>query len=201
MDEREIDEALEPLRRLLASRETVSFEKHFKFTSKQNNKTEVNLMASIDFESIKQKITETAGTVKDKTAAFAKDVAGKTQNAAKKAKLNAEIASERDGMKKNYIELGKLYFEKYSAAPDPDLAEPVTALCEALERVAEKQAQIDALDAEPEVEAEEEVDHIVDEIEQTLEAEAETAEIIAEEIAEEAQKEYENIVETINPME
>lgn len=211
MDDRELDEALEPLRRLLERRETVSFEKRFEFTTKQKSKTEVNLMASIDFESLKQKITETASVVVDKTTAFAKDVAGKSSDAAKnvagkaqhmakKARLNAEIASEREGMKKKYIELGKLYYEKYSANPDPDFSEPVTQISEALERVASRQAEIDALDAEPEVEEveAEETDHVVDEVEQTPEAEAEAAADIAEETAEEAQKIYEDSVPTVN---
>lgn len=209
MDDWEIDEALEPLRRLLSRRETVSFERHFEFTSRQNNKTEVKIMANIDFESIKQKITETAGTVVEKTAAFAKDVAGKSsdaakavagkaQTAAKKAKLNGEIAAERETMKKKYIELGKLYYEKYSANPDPDLSEPVTALNEALERVAEKQARIDALETEPEVpEDGTEPDHVVDEVENTPESEAELAADAAEETAEEARKTYEEMVDTV----
>ena len=208
MDEREIDEALEPLRRLLQGRETVSFDREFEFTSRQNHKTEVKIMANIDFENIKHKITEAAGTVVEKTAAFAKDVAGrstdaakavagKAQSAAKKAKLNAEIAAERETMKKKYIELGKLYYEKYSADPDPDLSEPVTALNEALERVAEKQAQIDALEAEPEV-PEEEPDHVTDEVEDTPEAAADIAAEAAEETAEEAQKTYEDMVDTVN---
>lgn len=213
MNEQEIDEALEPLRELLKRRETLGFERKVEFTTKQNNKTEVNLMASFDFESLKQKIADTAGMVKDKTVDLAKtvagksseaarNVAGKAQDVAKKARLNAEIASERDGMKKKYLELGKLYYEKYSADPDPDFSEPVTAITEALERVAAKQAEIDALEeeeAEPEgtEPKETETDHIVDEVEDTVEAAADQAADVAEEAAEEAKKVYEDVVDTV----
>lgn len=217
MNEREIDEALEPLRELLKRRETLGFERKVEFTTKQNNKTEVNLMASFDFESLKQKITDTAGMVKDKTVDLAKtvagksseaarNVAGKAQDMAKKARLNAEIASERDGMKKKYLELGKLYYEKYSADPDPDFSEPVTAITQALERVAAKQAEIDALEEEAGTEeagteeaetGETETDHIVDEVEDTVEAAADQAADVAEEAAEEARKVYEDVVDTV----
>ena len=214
MTDRELDEALAPLRALLRRRGTAGFEKHLTIKTKHTMNLEVNLMASIDFENLKQKLTETAGAIKDKTVAIARDVAdkssdaartvaGKARNVAEKAKLNAEISSERENMKKLYTQLGKLYYEKYSAAPDPDLAESVTAVTEALERVAEKQARIDALDAAPE-EAEEEAETVpeeetvVDEVEDTVEAAAETAADIAEEAAAEAKKTYEDTVSTVN---
>lgn len=223
MNERRIDASLAPLRELLGRRETLALERHFAFTTKQNFKTEVFFMANIDFESLKQKITDTAGTVVDKTVDLAKTVAekaqdaaktvaGKTQDAARRAKLNAQIASEREGMKKKYTELGKLYYEKYSSNPDPDLAEPMTAITEALDRVAARQAELDALDTEPEPEAEPETeteaeaeaepevepDHIVDEVEQTREHEADRLADMAEEAAEEAQKTYEDAVKTVD---
>lgn len=171
-------------------------------------------MASIDFENLKQKITETANTVVEKTTAFAKDVAGKSSDAAKsvagkaqtlakKTKLNAEIAGERESAKKMYMELGKLYYEKYAGQTDPDFAQPVTAIEESLARIAEKQAEIDALEAEPEIEVEmeetpEESDHIVDEVEKTAEAEAEAAATAAEEAAQEAKRSYEDTVDSVS---
>lgn len=205
--DREIDEALEPLKRLLRYRETLGFEESLEIPFKQHqNKLEVNFMASIDFENLKQKLTDAANTVADKTSAFAKtvaeksstvakDVAGKASGAAKKAKLNAEIAAEREGMKKKYQELGKLYFEKYSSNPDPDFSEPMTAIQEALERVADKQTQIDALEVQPE-EPEEPVepDHVTDEVEDTVEAAADQAAEMAEEAAEEARRTFEETV-------
>lgn len=215
MDDEELEKALEPLRKLLGRQGTAAFEREIEFETKNHHQTEVKLMASIDFEDVKKKIVETADTVKEKTTTFvknvagkssdaAKNVAGKASGAAKKAKLNAQIAAEREGMKKKYIELGKLYFEKYSSNPDPDLEEPMTAIREALDRVAAHQAEIDALrDApepeEPEAEQEaEEADHIVDAVEDTVEAAADQAAAMAEETAEEAKKTFENVVDSVD---
>lgn len=217
VNDEELEEALEPLRKLLGGRGTAAFEREIEFETKNHHQTEVKLMASIDFEDVK-KIVETADTVVEKTTTFvknvagkssdaAKSVAGKASGAAKKAKLNAQIAAEREGMKKRYIELGKLYFEKYSSNPDPDLEEPMTAIREALDRVAARQAEIDALRETPEPEEEsetaqepaaEEPDHIVDEVEDTVEAAADQAADMAEEAAEEARKTYENVVESVD---
>lgn len=213
MHDEELNEALEPLRKLLGRRGTAAFEREISFETKNNHQTEVKLMASIDFEDVKKKIVETADTVVEKTTTFvknvagkssdaAKNVAGKASGAAKKAKLNAQIAAEREGMKKKYIELGKLYFEKYSSNPDPDLEEPMTAIREALDRVAAHQAEIDALqETAPEAgapEEEVEADHIVDEVEDTVEAAADQAADMAEEAAEVAKKTYENVVESVD---
>lgn len=211
MDERELDEALEPLKRLLERRSTFTFSRAMSVNTKTFNKLEVKFMASIDFENLKQKITETANTVVEKTTAFAKDVAGKSSDAAKnvagkaqtlakKTKLNAEIAGERENTKKKYLELGKLYYEKYAGQTDPDFAGPVTAIEQSLERIAAFEAEIAALEAEPEVEVEvaaEEPDHIVDEVEKTVEAEAEAAVDAAEEAAEEAKRVYEDTVDSV----
>ncbi len=213
MDERALDAALEPLRQVLGRRETLTISKGISFKTKHSNKTEVNFMASIDFENLKQKITETANTVVEKTTAFAKDVAGKSSDAAKnvagkaqtlakKTKLNAEIAGERENTKKLYAQLGQLYYEKYAGQTDPDFAEVITDIEEALARIAEKREEINALatDSDVTVEVEEvyiDPDHIVDEVEKTAEAEAETAATAAEEAAQEAQRVYEDTVDTV----
>lgn len=210
MDERELDEALEPLHKLLQRRRTVYFTRETSFKTKSLNNLEVTIMASIDFENLKQKIAETGKNVVEKTTAFAKDVAGKSSDAAKnvagkaqtiakKTKLNAEIATERENTKKKYLELGKLYYEKYAGQTDPDFSGPVTAIEQSLERIAAFEAEIAALEAEPEVEeAPEEPDHIVDEVEKTVEAAAEAAVDAAEEAAEEAKRTYEENVEAAN---
>lgn len=217
MTEEELDKALEPLVRALSRRETVSVDRTLSFTVlKSSIKLEVHFMASLDFENLKHKITETATTVAAKTTEFAKEVAekstdaarnltGKAQVAAKKTKLNVEMASERSALKEQYNELGRLYYEKYAGNTDPDFAATVAALEETLEKIEAKQAEIDALGAEPlepeiEVEVEEtpvEPDHIVDEIEDTVEAEAESAAGMAEEAAEEARRTYEDTVDTV----
>lgn len=223
MTNEELDEALRPLQELLDRHQTFSFEKTGAFTTKQNNHMEVNIMASIDFENILQKVKDAAGTVADfttkaaktvvektgdaaksvagKASDAAKNVAGKAQDTAKKTKLSAQIAAEREGLKKKYTELGKLYYEKYAGNTDPDFSQPVADIEAALERVAAKQAEIDALsaaEADIEIEVTEEADHVVDEVEDTVESAVETAVNEAEEIADEAAKAFDDAASTVN---
>lgn len=212
MTNEELDEALRPLKELLDRRQTFSFNRTEGFKTKQNHYMEVNLMANIDFENILQKVKDAAGTVADfttrtaktvaaKSSEAAKTVAEKAQDTAKKTKLNAQIASEREALKKKYLELGKLYYEKYAGNTDPDFAEPVSAIEAGLERIAANQAEIEALDAEdPETaeEVTEEADHVVDEIEDTVEAAVEEAASEAEEVAEETAKTFDDAASTVN---
>ena len=97
MEDRELDRALEPLRELLRGRKTVTFRKGRTFTGK-NKITEVFIMASFDFESLKKKITDTASTVVEKTTVFAKDVASKSGDAAKNLSGKAQAALSRRAM-------------------------------------------------------------------------------------------------------
>lgn len=212
MENEELDEALRPLQDLLDRRQTFSFEKRGAFTTKQNNHMEVNIMASIDFENILQKVKDAAGSVADfttktaktvasKSTEAAKTVAGKAQDTAKKTKLSAQIAAQREAMKKKYTELGKLYYEKYAGNTDPDFAESVSAIEAALADIAAKQEELEALSAveeDVEIEVEVEPDHIVDDIEDTVEAQAEAAADVAEEAADEAAKAFDDAASTVN---
>ncbi len=200
VDEEELDRALEPLRRLLDRRKTAKFKKELTLTTKNNLTMEVHFMASIDFESLKKKVSETLENVAEKTKSFAKDVAdkssdaaknvaGKASDAAKKAKLNVEIASARNSIKEKYTELGKLYYEKYAGNTDPDFAETAAAIEAGLALIEEKQTEIEALDAqtpEPEAEetmaAEEEAGLAADEVKEAVEAAAEKAAEVHEDV-------------------
>lgn len=220
MDEQELDEALEPLRELLRSRKAVSFNRHITVKTKNENQMEVKLMASFNFDDLKEKITHAAGKaaelakdVAGKAGDAAKDVAGKVSDAArdvadkaqttgKKAKLNAEIASARSGLKDKYTELGKLYYEKYAGHTDPDFAETTAAIETVLEAIEAKQAEIESLSAQEEPEAEapaaEAADQVVDEIEHTVEQTAAEAANAAEEAASEAKREFDAAVDAMN---
>ena len=223
MDEQELDEALEPLRELLRSRKAVSFNRHITVKTKNENQMEVKLMASFNFDDLKEKITHAAGKaaelakdVAGKAGDAAKDVAGKVSDAArdvadkaqttgKKAKLNAEIASARSGLKDKYTELGKLYYEKYAGHTDPDFAETTAAIETVLEAIEAKQAEIESLSAqeEPETEvtgepADAPAEQAVDEIEHTVEQTAQEAANAAEEAASEAKREFDAAVDAMN---
>ena len=107
----------------------------------------------MDFDEIKKKAAETAEVIADKSAEAAKVVAEKAKIFAAKAKLMAEIAGEKDDLRRGYQDLGKLYFEKYGDAPAEDLAQAVEAVKISAEKIESKTAELDALknsDAEPE---------------------------------------------------
>ena len=223
MNEQELDEALEPLRELLRTRRAVSFNRTLTLKTNQENQMEVKLMASFNFDDLKEKLNQAAGkavglakdvagkagdTARDvagKVSDAAKDVAGKAQTTGKKAKLNAEIAAARGGLKEKYTELGKLYYEKYAGHTDPDFAETAAAIESVLESIEAKQAEIESLSAqeEPETEvtgepADAPAGQVVDEIEHTVEQTAQEAANAAEEAASEAKREFDAAVDALN---
>ena len=227
MDEQELDEALEPLRELLRTRRAVSFNRKLTFKTSDENQMEVKIMANVSLDDLKEKISQAAGKavgvakdVAEKAGDAARDVAGKVSDAVhdvagkaqitgKKAKLNAEIASARGGLKDKYTELGRLYYEKYAGHTDPDFAETAAAIEAALETIEAKQAEIESLSAQEEPEeaaeaaetaeaVEETADHVVDEIEDTVEQAAAEAANAAEEAASEAKREFDAAVDALN---
>ena len=220
MDEQELDEALEPLRELLRTRRAVSFNRKLTFKTSDENQMEVKIMANVSLDDLKEKISQAAGKavgvakdVAEKAGDAARDVAGKVSDAVhdvagkaqitgKKAKLNAEIASARGGLKDKYTELGRLYYEKYAGHTDPDFAETAAAIEAALETIEAKQAEIESLSAQEEPEAEapaaEAADQVVDEIEHTVEQTAAEAANAAEEAASEAKREFDAAVDALN---
>ncbi len=156
-------------------------------------------MAGIDFESIKEKVTETASAIADKSADVAKKVAGKASEFGKKAKLNAELVAEKEALKKKYQEMGRLYYEKYSNSLDPDFAQTESDIKLSLEKIAAKQAELDELKAAsaPEEAEDADFDDVLDdeesdeggvEIEITVEEEPDAPEAPAAPEAEEEEK-------------
>ena len=83
----------------------------------------------MDFGELKNKFLSALGKTTDATKDFAgkaadttKDIAGKAADKVKAggriAKLNIEIAQEKDNMKKTYVEIGKLYYDTHKDDPD-----------------------------------------------------------------------------------
>lgn len=102
-------------------------------------------MANFDFDELKRKATETAGVIVDKSAEMAKVVAEKAKILAKKAKLVAEIAGEKENLKKQYIEIGRIYYEKFADSPDESLEQSVMEAAGILERIDAKKTGLEAL--------------------------------------------------------
>ena len=59
-----------------------------------------------------------AGRAAGKAKNFALFTVRKTRDVSRIARLNVEIASERDSIKRNYSEIGKLYYEIHRDAPE-----------------------------------------------------------------------------------
>lgn len=105
-------------------------------------------MATFDFEKMKEIAIETAGKVADKSVEFAKIAGEKAKLAGRITKLKAEIVMEKDTAKKAFSEIGRLYYEKHKQNPEPDMAQGVTEVSVALEAIAKKQEEVDALKKE-----------------------------------------------------
>lgn len=73
------------------------------------------------------------------------EVAGKARETAEILKLKNQIATCREVVKKNYRELGRLYYEKCGAHPDPDMETYCTAIRNALSGIEELQGKIEEL--------------------------------------------------------
>lgn len=106
-----------------------------------------------DFNELKDKLlaklgqaAEGAKDIAEKVADGAKDVADKAADKAKVgsriAKLNIEIATERDNMKKTYLEIGKLYYDTHRDDPDGFFIQLCDEISLAESNISEKEAEI-----------------------------------------------------------
>jgi len=130
------------------------------------------------FESIKEKALATAGRLAGKSVDIAKTAGEKAKLLGKITKLKTEIAMEKDTIRTNFIEIGKMYYEKHKDNPDPEMAQAVMEAGVSLEAVAIKKVEVELLKkelmaddldemAEKELEIElEDVEKEIDEIEE-----------------------------------
>ena len=102
-----------------------------------------------------------AGALKDKAADLAQTGAAESKRLAEIAKLKSANLSEENAIKKAYIEIGKMYYEKMGAEPGEDFAaacEKITAAKAAIEanndRIAELKVKEEAEAEAPVVVAE-----------------------------------------------
>lgn len=78
----------------------------------------------------------------DKAKGAAAVTANKTKTISRIAKLNVDIASERDTIKQAYSEIGKLYFETHRDDPDSYFLQPCQEIENALEAIAAMESEI-----------------------------------------------------------
>ena len=97
-------------------------------------------------------IRKTAGTIASFAAGKAKTIAvfaaRKTKNVSRIAKLNVDIAAERDSIKRTYNEIGKLYYETHREAPEAFFVQLCQEIDLSLEHIAAMETEIVHLKAE-----------------------------------------------------
>lgn len=129
-------------------------------------------MANFDFDVFKKK----AGAVADKSVLFAKKAADKAVVYAKITKINAELVSEKDKLKKAYQEIGKIYYDLHKDAPDAEFVNAIEDLENVKKVIKEKKSEIETLKSEnSDVDVNVDIDDIID-----VEAEPVEADVVAE---------------------
>lgn len=71
-----------------------------------------------------------------------KEVTGKAKDLAEIANLKSQISTCRDVVKKNYAEIGRLYFEKHGEEPEEEYEEFCRAIANAKAGIADLEEQI-----------------------------------------------------------
>ena len=74
-----------------------------------------------------------------------KVAADKAQQQAAIANLKSQISTCEEVMKKNYLEIGKIYFEQYSDMPEPPFEKQCEAIKNSQRAIADLQEKIDQL--------------------------------------------------------
>ena len=98
-----------------------------------------------DFRSRANRLADLAA---GKARGLASLAARKTKNVSRIAKLNVDIATERDCIKRNYLEIGKLYYETHREDPESYFLQLCQEIDLALETIAGKEAEIVRLKTE-----------------------------------------------------
>lgn len=127
-----------------------------------------------DFNEIKDKVLASLGKAADSAKDLTEKAADSVKAGGRIAKLSMEISSEKDSMKKTYLEIGKLYYETHSNDPEGFFIQLCEEISIAKQNIAEKEAEIETIkaskkeddcDADIEIEFEEIVEEYEDAIE------------------------------------
>ncbi|MGM9615527.1 MAG: hypothetical protein ACI3W7_08375 [Oscillospiraceae bacterium] len=90
---------------------------------------------------LKRKVGTVTGAAVRKARRLVSSATGKKTHVRRIARLNVEISAERDGIKRAYAEIGKLYYETHREAPD----DYFIRLCQDIDR---SMAAISSMEAE-----------------------------------------------------
>ncbi|MCC8155671.1 MAG: hypothetical protein LIO54_00025 [Oscillospiraceae bacterium] len=101
----------------------------------------------MDFNEIKNKVLATIGQASDGAKDLADKAAEKAKVSGRIAKLGMELASARETVKKNYQELGKLYFDQHADDPEPEFVQLIEELRITMQNIADMEAETAELKA------------------------------------------------------
>ena len=90
-------------------------------------------------------LMDTISNLRERGAEYANAAMDKTKDAARLAKLTVALTSEKDALKKAYIELGKAYYEEHHNDAEGLYAQLVEEVDAVNARIEEMQAEIDSL--------------------------------------------------------
>ncbi len=162
-----------------------------------------------DFNTLKNKLLAGLGNAAEQTKAVAEKAADKTRDLAEKAadkaksgariaKLNVEIAGEKENMKKTYLEIGKLYYDTHKDAPEGFFIQLCEEIALAEKNIADKLAEIEELKSDDDGSIEVEFEEIVDEEEcecsckEKVEEALETVEDMVEEVIDKVEEKFDD---------
>jgi len=119
-----------------------------KISKNGNNETFRGGMKMANFDDFKQKTTEAAEYIAARSINLAKAAAEKTKLIAKISRIKAEIITEKDSVRRAYLELGKLYYMNFRDDAAPTLAAACDKISASLAEIMIKKAQIEECKAE-----------------------------------------------------
>ena len=90
-------------------------------------------------------LMDTITNLRERGAEYANVAMDKTRDAARLAKLTVALTSEKDALKKAYIELGKAYYEEHHNDAEGLYAQLVEEVDAVNARIEEMQSEIDSL--------------------------------------------------------
>ena len=93
-------------------------------------------------EAFKKKAGETAGFVADKGLEVAKCAAEKAFILGQMATARADLAMERENLKRARVILGKAYYKKFGQDPEDEMAETCAQVEKSLKRIARRKAEL-----------------------------------------------------------
>ena len=98
-----------------------------------------------NFENFKKKAKDALEAITDVSVEAYKLAEEKTKALARSTKLSADISREKAQIKRLYCELGSMYYNAHKDNPEEAFVQTCTEITSSVERIAEKQKEIDEL--------------------------------------------------------